>query len=156
MSATTLSGPLLVGPQKDVTGSTTDPFNQGFARLSQSVNIAFNATLVSQALINIPPGTRIESFLVDTLTAYNSASSATFSAGVTSGGTDYVSGVSVKSTGRAAITYTAAQLAAMSGQSIAGVAAPIAAPGNLYLTITSVGQPTAGYVTVSVLYTQLV
>ena len=53
-------------------------------------------------------------------------------------------------------TYTAAQLAAMSGQSVTGTAAAIAAPGNVYLTITSVGAPTAGYVTVVVNYTQLV
>ena len=66
-----------------------------------------------------------------------------------------MSGVNVKAaTGRIVPTYTAAQLAAMSGQSVLGVAAPI--PGPLYLTITSVGQPTVGFVNVTVNYIQLV
>lgn len=157
MSASTWSGPGLFGPQKDVTGSTTDPFNQGFVQLSQIANIKFNATLTSQVLINIPAGSQITSFLVNVLTAFNSGTSATLSAGITSGGTDYMSGVDCKaSTGRISPTFSAAQLAAMSGQSVTGVASPIAAPGNVYLTITSVGQPTAGYVNVVVNYIQLV
>ncbi len=157
MSDSTFSGPLKAGPQKDVTGVTADPYNQGFAHLQQQANIGFNATLVSEVLISVPPGCRLTSFTVDVLTAFNSATSATFSAGKTSGGTDYASGVNVKAaTGRITITYTAAQLAAMSGQSIVGAAAAIAAPGPVYLTITSVGQPTAGYVTVAVNYVQLV
>ena len=163
MTASTWSGPLLSGPQKDQTGSSTDPYNQGFARLTQIANIAFNTTgngstaTVQNVLLNVPPGCRIQSFDIDVLTAYNSASSATFSAGITAAGTDYVSGVDVKtSTGRKAPTYTAAQLAAMSGQSVTGTAAAIAAPGNVYLTITSSGTPTAGYVTVAINYVQLV
>lgn len=163
MTATTFSGPVLAGPQKDVTGVSTDPFNQGFVRLQQTANIAFNTTgngstaTVQNVLINVPPGSRIDAFIVDVLTAYNSSSSATFSAGTSAGGTQYASGVDVKSaTGRITVTYTAAQLAAMSGQSVTGVAAAIAAPGNVYLTITSSGTPTAGYVTVAVNYTQLV
>ncbi len=163
MSDSTFSGPLKAGPQKDVTGVAADPYNQGFAHLCQTANIAFNTTgtggtaTVQRVLINVPPGCRITSIVPDVLTAYNSASSATFSAGTTAGGTDYVSGVDVKtSTGRKTPTYTAAQLAAMSGQSIVGVAAAIAAPGNVYLTITSSGTPTAGYVTVAVNYVQLV
>ncbi len=163
MSDSTFSGPLKAGPQKDVTGVSTDPYNQGFARLQQSVNIAFNTSnslsgsLVQAILINVPPGSRIDSVVPDVLTAYNSGTSATLSVGTTNGGTDYVSGVDVKtSTGRKTPTYTAAQLAAMSGQSVTGTVAAIAAPGNVYITITSVGAPTAGYVTVAINYTQLV
>lgn len=154
MSATHLSGPLLTGPNKD-TGDSAAPFNQGYAHLQQQANIPFNTTLVSEVEIWVPPGARITSFVVDVLTAFNSATSATFSAGITSGATTYVSGVDVKTaTGRIAPTYTAAQLAAMSSQSIVGVAAAV--PGPVFLTITSVGQPTAGYVTVGVNYVQLV
>lgn len=154
MSASTWSGPGMFGPNKDP-GDPNNPFNQGFVRLSQSVNISFNATLVGEQEIFVPPGCRIESFLVDVLTAFNSASSATLSAGITSGATTYMSGVDVKTaTGRIAPTYTAAQLAAMSGQSVLGVAAAI--PGPVFLTVTSSGQPTAGYITVSILYSQIV
>lgn len=163
MSDTTFSGPVKAGPQKDQTGSPTDPYNQGYARLQQSANIAFSTTgngstaTVQNVLINVPPGCRLDSFVVDVLTVYDSSSSATFSAGITSGGTEYAGSVNVKAaTGRIAITYTAAQLAAMSGQSLTGTAAAIAAPGNVYLTVTSSGTPTAGYITVAVNYTQLV
>jgi hypothetical protein len=136
-----------------VVGNTNSP-DLGICRLSQSASIAFNATLVSQVEIFIPPGAKIQSFDIDVLTVFNSASSATFSAGITSGATTYVSGVDVHSaTGRIAPTYTAAQLAAMSNQSLVGVAAPTVSP--LFLTITSVGQPTAGYVQVTVNYIQL-
>lgn len=152
MTASHWSGPLMAGPNKDP-GDSSAPYNQGTAKLTQYVNIPFNATLKSEVEIFLPPGARITSFDVDVLTAFNSATSATFSAGVTSGGTEYVSGVDVKgAAGRIAPTYTAAQLAAMSDQSIVGVAAPI--PGQLFLTITSVGQPTAGYATVAVNYAQ--
>ncbi len=153
MGTTTLSGPLLVGPNKDP-GDSNNPFNQGFARLSQSVNISFNATVVSEQEIFVPPGCRIESFLVDVLTVFNSGTSATLSAGITSGATTYMGSVDVHTAaGRIAPTFTAAQLGKMSSQSILGVADPI--PGPVFLTVTSVGQPTAGYITVSVLYSQI-
>ena len=154
MTASHWSGPLMAGPQKDA-GDPNAPYNQGFVKLSQIVTIPFNATLVSTALIYLPPGAQITSFDNDVLTAFNSATSATLTAGITAGATTYMGGVDVKAaTGRIAPTYTAAQLAAMSGQSVLGVAAPI--PGQVYLTVTSVGQPTAGFVNVTVNYIQLV
>lgn len=163
MGDSTWSGPGKFGPQKDQTGSATDPYNQGFVHLQVAANIAFNTTgngstaTVQNVLVNVPPGARLTAFTVDVLTAYNSSGAATFSAGTAAAGTQYASGVDVKSaTGRIAITYTAAQLAAMSGQSVTGTAAAIAAPGNVYLTITTTGTPTAGYVTVVVNYIQLV
>lgn len=152
MSASHWSGPGMFGPNKDA-GDPNAPYNQGTVHLTQYVNISFDADLVAEQVIYLPPGARITSFNCDVLTAFNSATSATLSAGITSGGTEYMSGVNVKAaTGRIAPTYTAAQLAAMSDQSVLGVAAPI--PGQVYLTVTSVGQPTAGYITVAVNYAQ--
>jgi len=153
MTASHWSGPLLAGPNKDA-GDPNAPFNQGPVDLNQIVNMPVNTGgLVTEVLINIPPGCRIDSFIVDVLTAYDSATSATLSAGSTPGGTQYLSGVNVKAaTGRIIPTYTAAQLAAMAGTTVLGVAAPIAGP--LYLDITSVGQPANGYVTVLVNYIQ--
>lgn len=135
-----------------VAGNPASP-DLGIAQLCQFASIPFNTTLISQVEIFVPPGSYISAFDIDVLTAFNSASSATFSAGTTSGGTNYVSGVSVKTTGRIAPTYTAAQLAAMSNQSVLGVVA--ATPGPVFLTVTSVGQPTAGYVQITVKYVQL-
>jgi hypothetical protein len=154
MGATHFSGPVIAGDlqQGDVGGP-----NQGLVKLSQFLNIPFDATLVQSVTINIPAGSRVTSFDVDVLTAFNSATSATLSAGKTAGGTEYMSGVNVKAaTGRIAPTHTAAQLAAMSGQSVLGAPAPIAAPAPIVLTVTSVGQPTAGYVAVTVSYVQQV
>lgn len=137
---------------KPVVGESQSP-NLGVAQLCQFASIPFNTTLKSEVELFLPLGAYISALDVDVLTAFNSASSATFSAGITSGGTDYVSGIDVKSTGRKAITYTAAQLAAMSNQGLTGTAAPTVSP--LFLTITSVGQPTGGYVQVCVKYIQL-
>lgn len=152
MGTTTFSGPVKTGPNKD-SGDTAAPYNQGYVVLSQSANITFNATLVSESEIWIPPGAQIVDIIVDTLTAFNSATSATFTAGITSGATTYAGSVDCKTAARVRPTFTGAQLAAMSNQSVLGVAA--LTPGPVFLTITSVGQPTAGYVTVDVIYVQL-
>lgn len=134
-------------------GVTNSP-NLGLAQLTQFFPLPFvTGSLTSQAICYVPPGSYISAFDVDVLTAYNSASSATFSAGITSGGTDYVSGVSVKATGRIAPTYTATQLANMSNQTVLG--AVNLTPTQIYLTITSVGQPTAGYAQICIKYVQL-
>lgn len=150
MTATHFAGPVMAG-----TKPIGDPlYNQGPVELSQFGNISFDTTLVQNLRIDVPPGSRLNSFTIDVLTAFNSATSATLSCGTSNGATTYVSGVNVKAaTGRIAITYTAAQLAKMSNQSVVGVADLV--PGDLHFTITSVGQPTAGYVTVRVNYNQL-
>jgi len=155
MAASHWSGPGYFGPNKDP-GDPNAPYNQGTVGLAQFVNLPVNTGgLKTEVEIFVPPGCRLSAFDIDVLTAFDSATSATLSIGTTSGGTDYVSGVNVKAaTGRIAPTLTAAQLAAMSGQSVLGVAAPI--PGPLFITITSVGQPANGYVTVAVKYYQIV
>lgn len=150
MGTTTFSGPVRSGTLK--AGETNGP-NLGLARLEQFSTLNYNATLTSTSTLYIPAGSRIVSFLIDVLTAFNSATSATLTIGSTAGGSQYVSGVDVKAaTGRIAITYTAAQLAAMAGLTVTGGAAATTAP--IYITITSVGQPTAGCVTVSMSYVQ--
>jgi len=151
MAATHFSGPVITGDLQQ--GETNGP-NQGFVRLSQVTNLTQNSTTAVSSTLYVPAGSIIESVVVDVLTAFDSATSATLSVGLTAGGTEYVSGVNVKAaTGRIAITYTAAQLAAMSGQSVLGVAAPTTAP--VVVTITPVGATTAGYVHVTLNYIQL-
>ena len=151
MASTHFSGPVISGDLQQ--GETNGP-NQGFVRLSQVTDLTQNSTTAVSSTLYIPAGSIIESVVVDVLTAFDSATSATLSVGLTAGGTQYVSGVNVKAaTGRIAITYTAAQLAAMSGQSVLGVAAPTTAP--VVVTITPVGATTAGYVNVTLNYIQL-
>jgi hypothetical protein len=151
MAATHLSGPLITG---DLQRGETDGPNRGYVTLVQSTSLTQNSTTAVSSTLYIPAGSIILDFYVDVLTAFNSATSATLTVGIAAAGTEYVSGVNVKAaTGRIAPTFTAAQLAAMSNQTVLGVAAPTTAP--LVITITPVGATSAGYVNVSVQYVQL-
>jgi hypothetical protein len=119
--------------------------NVGLAVLSQTMLINFNATLAQSGTINLPVNSQIVTILCDVLTAYNSATSATLTVGTAAAGTQYASGVNAKTAGRTIPTFSAAQLAAMDD---IGSTTPVVA------TVTSVGQPTAGQVRVTVNYVQ--
>ena len=149
MGATHFSGPVVSGTLQQ--GETDGP-NQGFSVLSQSTSITQNSTTAVSSTLYIPAGSRIVDFNIDVLTAYDSATSATLTIGTAAAGTQYVGSIDAKTAGRAAITYTAAQLAAMNGVSVLGVAAPTTAP--VVVTVTPVGATSAGYVVVTVLYVQ--
>lgn len=150
MGATHLSGPLITGTLQ--TGDTNGP-NQGAVTLMQLTSITQNSTTAVSSTLYIPAGSIIVDVHVDVLTAFNSATSATLSVGLTAGGTEYVSGVNVKAaTGRITPTFTAAQLAAMDGVTVLGVAAPTTAP--VVVTVTPVGATSAGYVFVTIFYVQ--
>lgn len=142
MSQTTWSGPLASGDRN--AGESGGP-NIGLVALSQTALINFDATLVQNATFNIPASSQIVDFYVDVLTAYDSASSATLSAGTASGGTQYLSGISVKTAARRPNGFSAAQLAAMDD---------VGANRTVVATVTSVGQPTTGQVRVTLLYVQ--
>ena len=142
MSQTTWSGPLASGDKN--AGVSGGP-NIGLAVLSQTVLINFDATLVQNATVYLPYNSQILNVVVDVLTAYNSATSATLTVGTSSGATTYVSGVNAKTAARTTPTFTAAQLDAMDN---------IGSTGTVTATITSVGQPTAGQVRVTYLYVQ--
>ena len=142
MSQTTWSGPLASG---DINAGNTGGPNIGLAVLSQTVLINFDATLVQNGTVYLPYDSQIVDIVVDVLTAYNSATSATLTVGTASAGTTYASGVNAKTAGRVRPTFTAAQLAAMDD---------IDTNGTVVATVTSVGQPTAGQVRVTYLYVQ--
>lgn len=149
MTATHFSGPVMAGTL--IAGQTNGP-NQGFARLKQVANLAQNSTNAVSTTLYIPFGSRISSFDIDVLTAFDSATSATLTIGTSAGATTYVGSVNAKTAGRANITFTAAQLAAMAGMTVLGVAAPVAA--TVVITITPVGATTAGFVTAAINYMQ--
>jgi hypothetical protein len=142
MSQTTWTGPLASGDKN--AGVTGGP-NIGLAVLSQTVLIDFDATLVQNGTVYLPYDSQIVDIIVDVLTQYNSATSATVSVGTASGGTQYASGVNAKTGIRVLPTFTAAQLAAMDD---------IGTNGTVVATVTSVGQPTAGQVRVTYCYVQ--
>lgn len=116
----------------------------GTAVFSQSQVINFNTTLVSEGTFVLPKDCQIVDVVIDVLTAFNSATSATLTLGSASAGTQYAGSVDAQTAGRVRPTFTAAQLAAMDD---------IDANTTAYATITSVGQPTAGSVRVTILYT---
>lgn len=149
MAATHFSGPVVAGDLQ--TGETNGP-NQGLVVLSQSTSITQNSTTAVSSTLYIPAGSRIVDFNIDVLTAYNSATSATLTIGTAAAGTQYVGSIDAKTAGRAAITYSAAQLAAMNGVTTVGAAAATTAP--VVVTVTPVGATSAGYVVVTVLYVQ--
>lgn len=142
MAQTQFNGPLVAGDQQpgDPAGS-----NIGYVVLSQTALITYDADLVQEAVFYLPKNSQIVDILVDVLTAYNSATSATLTAGATSGGTEYAGSVNAKTAGRTRPTYTAAQLAAMDD---------IGTNTAVYVTVTSSGQPTAGQVRVTIQYVQ--
>ena len=142
MAQTTFSGPLQSGDKP--AGIAGGP-NIGQAYLAQTALINFDATLVQNATFNIPTSSQIVDFYVDVLTAYNSATSATVSAGIATGGTEYLSAVSAKTAARRPNAFSAAQLAAMDD---------VGTNRTVVATVTSVGQPTAGQVRVTLLYVQ--
>lgn len=150
MSRTTFSGPVRSGTNR------YSPYkNVGTTVLTQQVPITFDATLVQNATFYIPAGSKIINVLVDIITAYNSATSATLSVGKTSGGTEYVSGVNAKTSGRTTPTFTTTQLTNMQSTPV-DVAAVNGqqACSTIIATVTSVGQPTAGTGFVTVTYAQ--
>lgn len=142
MSQTTWSGPLQSGDKP--AGAPGGP-NIGQVFLSQTFLINFDATLVQTGSIIMPANSQIVEIYADTLTPYNSATSATLTVGSAAGGTQYVTSVNAKTGGRNTTTHTAAQVTAM---------ANIGTNTTLYGTVTSVGQPTAGQVRVTVQYVQ--
>jgi len=149
MAATHFSGPVLTGDLQS--GETNGP-NQGYVTLIQTTSITKNSTNAVSSTLYVPAGAQIIDFNIDVMTAFDSATSATLTIGTAAAGTQYVSGVNAKTTGRATITYTAAQLAAMSGVTVLGVTAAVSAP--VVVTVTPVGATTAGYLEVTIIYAQ--
>lgn len=150
MGTTTFSGPVRSGTLKS--GETNGP-NIGLAVLQQETSITQNSTAAVSSTLYIPVGSKIVNILVDVLTAFNSGTSAVLSVGTSAGGTQYASGVDVKTaTGRITPTFTAAQLAAMSNVTVLGAAAPTTAP--VVVTVTPTGATSAGYVRVTIVYSQ--
>lgn len=136
----------LQGALKTGDAFSEDPAGRGVgsAVMSQTALINFDTDLVQEAVFRLPKVGQMVDIIVDVLTAYNSLTSATLTVGSASAGTQYAGGVDAKTAGRVRPTFTAAQLAAMDD---------IGANTSVYATITSVGQPTAGSVRVTVLYT---
>jgi len=98
---------------------TTEGYDGGYAVLSQTISLTStsNGLPVSGSIL-IPAGAQIINFQVDTLTAPvaggGTATTAPITIGTAAAGTQYLSATDCFAAGRAALTFTAAQLTAMS------------------------------------------
>jgi hypothetical protein len=140
VGSTTWSGPIKAGTIREGADA-----NVGYAVLSQSQVITFDADLTQEAVFKLPANSQIIDIISDTLTQYDSATSATLTVGSASAGTQYAGSVNAKTAGRQRPTFTGAQLAAMDD---------IGTNTDVYATVTSVGQPTAGSLRITVVYAQ--
>lgn len=153
MGQTHFSGPVIAGTK--IKGDAFGP-NQGYAVLEQRVSLTQNSTNVVSATLYVPQNAEIIDIVVDTLTAFNSATTAVLSVGKTAGGTEYASGVDAKTAGRVRPTFTAAQLAAMKNESVLGVAVAAANQNKtIVVSITPTGATSAGYVEATIIYAQV-
>jgi hypothetical protein len=111
MAQCTFSGPLRVGDTGE--GSTA---NVGTPNLVQSTTLTQNGADANvSGTLYLPASAKIIDIIVDNLTVFDSATSATVSVGTAAAGTQYASGVNAKTAGRIRPTFTSAQLTTMNG-----------------------------------------
>jgi hypothetical protein len=147
VTGTAFAGPVVTG-NREGQGVTGVGPNLGLAVCMQQVTLNANAANAVSVTTYLPRHSVLIDVLADTLTAWNSATSDTLSVGTAAAGTQYVSGVDVKTAaGRQRPTFTAAQLSAMldTGSNEAIVA-----------TVTPVGSAAAGQTVVTYVYVQTV
>jgi len=141
---TYFTGPLEVG-----TASSNDTdTGKGFGILAQTVLIdhvveSGGGSDNVDTTMTLPANAQIISFYTDTLTAWNSVTSAGLTIGSTVGGTEYNVSVDVKTDGREAPTLTAAQLTA---------ASDIGSNTTVHIRVAQVGNTSAGQARVTCLY----
>lgn len=140
MARTTFSGPIRSGTIRGGANA-----NVGSAVLVQSVTLNQNSTNAVNASVLVPKNATLLQVLVDTDTAWNSGTSAVLTVGSTSGGTEYVTSVDVKTGGRAVATHTAAQVTAMRD---------VGSNTTVYFRITPTGATSAGSTRVHLVYRQ--
>ena len=99
-------------------GTLTDSVDGGFVVVSQTTTVTTaSAGTATSATITIPAYSQIIDFIVDTVqneaVGGGSATAIAMTIGTAAAGTQYVSSTDVFAGGRIALTFTAAQLAAM-------------------------------------------
>lgn len=146
---TYMQGPIQAGstPSPDLTtaGANNTGSDRGFVVLSQTVTLQAASAANVDASITLPAGGRIHDILVDSTTAWT-ATTASLTVGRTAGGTEYVTGMDVKTITRGpTAAYTAAQLANMDYTTNTTVA----------IRVASTGANAVGTTRVTVRYVQL-
>lgn len=154
MSRTTFSGPVRAGTIRESAYK-----NLGVTVMAQFAPLVTVSGLTST--IYVPAGSRILEIAVDVTTVFNASTSATLSIGKTSGGTEYASGIDVKTaTGRLVPTFSAAQLTALQNTSAQNADISSAVTGTvttspLFIKITEAGTASStGAASVTITYVQ--
>jgi hypothetical protein len=154
MTATHIQGPLQSGTQPITTqvGGTVvaGTGNVGTALLQQTITLTRDATLTQTGSVYLPKNAQIVSFVIHEDVAYDSATSATLTAGTSAAGTQFITSVNAKTGGAVVPTHTAAQTLLMKD-----IGTTTGSPSvQVFAQIVSVGQPTVGTVRVNILYMQ--
>lgn len=127
----------------------TEETNGGYVVLSQTISLTSNSGAAVSGSISIPAGSQIIGFNVDTLTApvagAGTATTAPVTIGTAAAGTQYLSGTDCFAAGRAALTFTAAQLTAMSNVGTNTSVFATVDPNGTILTTQGVWQVTVTY-----------
>ena len=128
--------------------SPSESTNVGYAVFSQTVLIdhiveAGGGNDNVDASITLPVGSQIHNINVDTLTAWNSVTSASLTIGTTAGGAEFYDATDVKTAGREATTLTAADLALWDD---------VGTSNTLRIRVAQTGNTSAGQARVTVLY----
>ena len=123
--------------------------NYGFFEMRQAAKMAQNGVTPVTVQLYFPYAAgqffaQIDSIVVDELSAFNSATSATLKIGTTPGGADIVTSVDVTGAGLSRAIYVPTSTQATKWQNIG--------TNTLYLTITPVGATTVGLVNVYIYY----
>jgi hypothetical protein len=124
---------------------TDQPTGLGSVVLIQTLVIEHDGTNPAIAELRMPHRYQVLDFIFDVRIAFNSATSATGTAGLSAGGSEFASGVDCKVAGRARPIFTAAQLNAHIQQGTLPV----------FITITPSGATTAGRVRLTMYYAHL-
>ncbi len=141
-----IEAPLNIGTRPQSSPTTPSVNDWGQAVCAQQITLAVaTGTAAVTGSCYIPIGAQMIDILVDTTTVWNSGTSDTLSVGTAAAGTQFASGVDVKtSTGRVRPTFTATQLGNMEG---------VASPAQVFATVTQVGTAaTTGATLVTILY----
>ncbi len=135
-------------------GTLTDSTDGGYTVLSQTTTVTTAAAgTATSATVTIPASSQIINFIVDTVqdevVGGGSATAIAMTIGTAAAGTQYVSSTDVIAGGRIALTFTAAQLAAMSD---------VGVNQSVYITVDPNGTvvTTQGIYRLTVVYAQKV
>jgi hypothetical protein len=143
---TNFTGPVISGPQKDAAAGA--PANTGLCLLTQVQTIAENGSSAVSATFTVPPGSVLSDFKVDVTTAFNAGTNNNLTIGTAAAGTQYLSATALTAAGRTALTFSGAQLTAMSG---------VGANTSVVATYTPSGTaPTTGAAIITLYYIQTV